>query len=458
MHRAGIAAVVAVLALAGAAMGQTRFDISAERARLAQDTGRIEEALKLFDEAESAAPGRAAELAPDRAWAYMRLGNLAIAAKDMKLADELFSRSFEIDPQFVESYSPQWVFARLTGINDAMSEASRQQRHSDWEALVEQVKWVLELAPDNLRAHFQLGLLYEYQNRGEDAKDEYATVIGGREGLANQSLESMREEARKAVYGMRFIMDLNTPVYPAWRKAEPGPWQVYRRGPFVIQHHNEALAKRIAAVLEYSLAQPVLGGVLTRNDPFPSECKVQVYPDENSYKRAGTQMWAGGQSKFMVLDGKLQSATIQLYQTATELLESAAPHELTHVRLVASAHFYEGLPLWLQEGMASTAESQVKRTATVRALVEARNADRMIPIEDLMKMTTYPEGQQAVDVYYGESLAVVEGLVARHGKERFWRFVAALEREDQTGALMTVYRLKPIEAENLVLEWIDSQK
>ena len=333
-------------------------------------------------------------VAPDRAWAYMRLGNLAIAAKDMKLADELFSRSFEIDPEFLESYSPQWVFARLTGINDAMSEASRQHRHSDWEALVEQVKWVLELAPDNLRAHFQLGLLYEYQNRGEDAKDEYATVIGGREGLANQSLESMREEARKAVYGMRFIMDLNTPVYPAWRKAEPGPWQVYRRGPFVIQHHNEALGKthrggarrqpRAAGPRRRPHAQrPVSLGVQGAGLPGREQLQARGHADVGG----GTEQVHGARR------GNSRARRFNCTRRRRSSWRARRLyHELAHVRLVASAHFYEGLPLWLQEGMASTAESQVKRTATVRALVEARNADRMIPIEDLDEDDDVPRG------------------------------------------------------------------
>jgi hypothetical protein len=143
---------------------------------------------------------------------------------------------------------------------------------------------------------------------------------------------------------------------------------------------------------------------------------------------------------------------MNLFQTTPDLTESAVPHELAHVRLAASRHFFETMPLWLQEGIAESTESWFKRALMARGLMAAREAGTLISLEELFQMREYPK-DKASDIFYGESLAAVESLVKKGGKEQFWRFMAALEDKGASMALGEVYGLTPVNVEDMVLEW-----
>ncbi len=149
--------------------------------------------------------------------------------------------------------------------------------------------------------------------------------------------------------------------------------------------------------------------------------------------------------------------SIQLYQTAPELTESALPHELTHVRLAASPHFHEGLPLWLQEGVATSAESEQSRASKARKFLKAVAAGEAIPVTEVFAAKTYPAGD-ASDVFYAESLGIVESLVAEYGTRRFWDFADALAGGDQEAALASVYGLTPDGLARLLARWGAARK
>ncbi|MCD6404552.1 MAG: hypothetical protein J7M19_01850 [Planctomycetes bacterium] len=444
--------LVILLVAAGAARVEAASRSILDNARLALDTGNPSEAASLFERALAAAPSYAEALAPERAWTYIKLGNEALKTEDLAAAEDYYSLASAIYPPYRDMFMPQWAFVKLRRVNEALRAASKDNAKTDWKALTREIRWIIHVNPDHRQAHFTLGILYEWQHKSQAARNCYINVIGGLPPGRDKSIAALREAAKKAASHRHYTFDLR-PVFPPWRLSDPGPFQTYAQGPFIIHHHNEALARRLAEVFEYYLSRPALNGVLEANGPFPKECDVYVFRDEKAFQDSGGQeVWAGGQAKFHYMDGVLLSVKIQLFQTAPELTNSAAPHELAHVRLLAASPFVEGLPLWLQEGVATSTEPRNKKEMLAKALARARDAGTMMPFEKLMAAATYPKDVPN-DVYYAESVATVESLVGHYGAERFWKFVKAIETVGQERALVAVYDLTDTDVENLILEW-----
>jgi len=450
---AACAAAGALLFLAAPALAQATFESVFEEGQLALDTGRYTQAADLFERAAAMEPGRLDEIAPDRAWAYVRLANHSLSRRGFKEAERYFTLAAAIYPKFREVFLPEWQYVRLYELNQKLEEGMRYPRATDWRQLEDEARWVVDADPRDVQAHFALGVIYEAERKREKAKTEYLTVLGARAPQGNRSTEVLRQAAQKALPNKEYVFDLK-PVYPPWREVDPGPFQTLRRAPFVIYHHNRGLAARVAAVIEYDLGLPVLGGVLPAKGPLPEQVNVYVFANNEEFsKYASQEKWAGAESTFTLLDDKIVAASMRFFQTSTGLTESAVPHELAHVRLVASAHFYEGLPLWVQEGVATSTESSDKKGAARETLARARDNGTLISFTELVAATSYPSGAVS-DLYYGESLAAVEMLVSRYGKDKFWDFVSGLKDGDQVETLKRVYRLTPVQVEDLVIEWI----
>jgi len=453
----GPVAVAALVLVAAAARAETDFDSLAKDGRLALDTGRVASAVKYFEQASAVEPARVAEIAPDRCWAYIRLGNDALMRKDRDSANSCYTLAYDLYPPFAKTFSRQWVFVRAYYVNEALVEAGRNPKRAPWPRINDMLRWCLKFDPTNPQIRYLYGSAQNLQNKPAEAKHAFLAVLGDSAPRSNSSLKALSDAAMRRVSGMSFSIDMR-PTNPLWEKSDPGPWQTLKSGPFTIHHHNAALAERIAAVMEYDLTQPILSGALTYHDPFPDECNVYIYPNRQAFKKSGeTEKWAAGTSKFSFVDGKLQSASIQFFQTAPDLTESAVPHELAHVRLVASAHFAGGLPLWLQEGVATSAQSEFSKVNMARTLIEGRDNNHLISVVDLVNTEEYPEGDES-DLYYGESLAIVESLVSRYGKDNFWRFVSILQHDDQVNALKRAYGMSPVRLEDLVLKWIEDHQ
>ncbi len=444
--------LVVLLVAAGTARAEATSRSMLDNARLALDTGNLNEAASLFERVLAAAPSYAEALASERAWTYIRLGNEALRTEDLAAAEDYYSLASAIYPPYRGIFMPQWTFVKLRRVNEALRAAAEDNAKTDWKALTREIRWIIRINPDNLQARFTLGILYEWQHKSQAARDCYIRVLGQPPLGRDKSLAALREAAKKIASHKHYTFNLR-PVFPPWRLSDPGPFQVYRQGPFIIHHHNKALARRLADVLEYYLSRPALNGVLEANGPFPKECDVYVFPDEKTFQESGGQeIWAGGQAKFHYMDGVLLSVKIQLFQTAPDLTNGAAPHELAHVRLLAVSPFVEGLPLWLQEGVATSTEPRTKKDMLAKALARANDAGALMPFKDLMGAETYPKDVPN-DIYYAESVAVVESLVERYGAKQFWQFVKAIETVGQEKALAKVYGLTGTDVENLILEW-----
>jgi hypothetical protein len=445
-------ALIAVCLAAIAAAPPDTFEEVVSQGQLCLDTGRLDEAASLFERAAALAPDRLEEIASDRAWVYVRMGNDALIHDDVKSADRSFSLAAAIYPEFKSVFREQWVYSVLSQANDALRYASEHKRQADWKSIEKDFRWAISMSPGEADAHYGLGNLYLFQGKNDLAKREFMAALGGKPVPANRSTSSLRDEVARGLAGRQYSFTLR-PIYPPRAQSDPGPYEVFRQGPFIIHHHNAELARRVADVLQYDLTLPVLDGVITANDPFPDECNVYIFRNEEEFQATGgKEIWAGGQSKLTMRDGKLVSATMHLVQTTPELTESSAPHELTHVRTAAAGLPFDGIPLWIPEGIASSAESPYKKSIMATTLEKMREQGKLVSLLELFAMREYPKDRTS-DIFYGESLAVVESLVDKYGKNPFRTFLNRLRVKDSAEAIREVYGLSAVDMEDMVLEW-----
>ncbi len=453
MRRVFVAAALTVALLTTAAaqgtMGQTLRE-----ARLQLDIGRPAAAVELYERAIAMRAASAERLAAERAWAWLVLGNHAIRDGDYAQAEAAYGMASAVYPDFKHIFAPQWVYVTLRRVNSEMSDAIAGSGETDWESLESSLDWALRTTPDNPYASYKLAVLHDLRGRNDKARHFYGTVLDSTE--PDEPLADLRRRAQRRMRGLQQSFDLR-PIYPPWRESSESI-QTLSRGPFIINHYNRDLAERVAAVLEYHLSQPGLGGVLSAGGPFPEICNVFIFADEKSYAESGGQeIWAGASARMLVQEDRLAGAQIHFYQTAAELTESAVPHELAHVRLLAAAPYIEGLPLWLQEGVATSQESEQKKYILARALERAHAAGDLPGFADVLGTTGYP-GEGRRDVFYAQCVAAVESLVEQYGRERFWRFVEATREIDQQEALRMVYGLSPGQVDALIADWYVSRR
>lgn len=95
------------------------------------------------------------------------------------------------------------------------------------------------------------------------------------------------------------------------------------------------------------------------------------------------------------------------------------PHELTHLifRDIAGK---STIPLWLNEGLANY---EASLTSFSNEMLR-KNIQRgtHILLGDLLRMTRYPEGKEARELFYAQSEKMVEFLITQCGREKFRKF------------------------------------
>lgn len=141
--------------------------------------------------------------------------------------------------------------------------------------------------------------------------------------------------------------------------------------------------------------------------------RILVYGSQADFQTAsppGGHEWAGGRA--FVREG------VVLIAAGPNNLDYAlrtVPHELSHVVVYqATKNPYGGLPTWLDEGLAMTAEGNLPASYG-RALRAAIAADRLISVWSLS--SSFPTDARLAELSYAQSESVVSFIVERYGRE-----------------------------------------
>lgn len=179
------------------------------------------------------------------------------------------------------------------------------------------------------------------------------------------------------------------------------------------------------------------------NQAWKPKCDLVLHSTAASYLAATGQ--PGDRSVASALiraeRGKVNQRRIDVRAYNPRWLEHL-PHELTHI-MVNGWSSNPQLPRWIDEGMALTADSPGKRAGHLRDLTSALRTGSVLRMNALMTLEEYP-ADCSINAFYGQSLSVVELLVARGGHEKFTNFARMAPQTGYDDALRKTYGIRDI--------------
>lgn len=448
------AVAVAVLGALGAQAPVGPFDKTAAHAQLALDTNRLERAIGLYERASFMAPERVDEISLDWGWAYVRKAHYSLLGRCFERGEAELRLAVETHPALGELVKAMWTYLRVETCSDMVGRVQMEGDGADWASVVDYMEETRQLVGDGPAVGYWLGVALHQAGRTEAARRQYLAVVGPADRTLTD-LSALSQAARQVAEKNRPRPGM--PIHPVWRKVDPGEFKVVEIRPFTVHHRNEEVAKRTVQALRYYRSQKILGGLIRPNDRLPRECHIYIHPSRKDMLRIpGMPKWADGGAIMLMVGGKTPKAAIHLFQNQPMEFENSVAHELAHVRVASNLNAHPGIPTWVQEGVATSVEMGLEREAALRILEFAREKGYFIPVKVMMVLPRAPD--QAVYLYYAESLAMVESLVERFGRTAFWKLVRLSGTMPQERALASAFKITPVELENMVLEWIDDQR
>ncbi|MDP8212673.1 MAG: peptidase MA family metallohydrolase [Candidatus Zapsychrus exili] len=205
-----------------------------------------------------------------------------------------------------------------------------------------------------------------------------------------------------------------------------GVWKEYKKRHFII-YYKEAPEEFVYAVEEaaeeyYDEISKNLGFVRYKGWTWDERAKIYIYNDADDYKKAATRApWSHGLAF-------AKSKTIRTFPAAHGFFDSVLPHELGHIIFREFVGFKAEAPQWFEEGIAMYQE-KARRWGAHKAVKEAIDDERFIPLDELTNLKLYRKTDQAtINLFYAESASIVNYMINDLGKLKFVRFCRALEK------------------------------
>lgn len=216
-----------------------------------------------------------------------------------------------------------------------------------------------------------------------------------------------------------------------WRYEDPRyEWDELARGDVVVRYYDsESVAAALA--VEGLDAVEEMTALLGITVDFP--LKVYVWRSEEEAQGVQRVRSEGFDEQVITGGVRVLADLVHIYKPDAWVIR----HELTHVLTkIAGESAIGDLPSWLDEGTATIAEGDWLRRRG-GALQRAIDNDVVLPVRGMASNSNIP-GQ--VDIFYGQSAAIVTFLIDSYGADQF----AALFAEMKSGstienALTAVY-------------------
>lgn len=148
---------------------------------------------------------------------------------------------------------------------------------------------------------------------------------------------------------------------------------------------------------------------------------IYLYADKEEYlKNTAQPAWSGGCADY-------QKRSISGFRQANTFLFSVLPHEISHMVFREFVGFNPNIPAWLDEGVASFIETHKNRTYKRTISLAAKNGN-LWDLEELSNLKVHEmTGRDKVDLYYAQSVALVDFLIEKFGKAKFSQFCLSLK-------------------------------
>ena len=149
-----------------------------------------------------------------------------------------------------------------------------------------------------------------------------------------------------------------------------------------------------------------------------------------------------GSSLVKVAQGEITNRQIDLLGGRADFLSAALPHELTHV-VLKDRFPNEGLPRWVDEGIAILADTEAKQGRHLHDLQQGIANHTLFDTPSLVALEDYP-GSDRMGVFYGQSVSLVKFLVAEKDPVQFVEFIQRAGAKGYDAALRECYGLDDV--------------
>lgn len=153
---------------------------------------------------------------------------------------------------------------------------------------------------------------------------------------------------------------------------------------------------------------------------WDKRASIFIYDDVDAYQAdTGQPSWSSGCVS-------VRDKIIKTYPLARGFFDTLLPHELGHIIFRELVGFdNRNIPLWLDEGVASYQE-KTKRFTAKSYIRKAISENRFIPLGELTNINLATEDKDTIDLFYFESVALVDYLIIQFGKICFVNFCRGL--------------------------------
>ncbi len=238
-----------------------------------------------------------------------------------------------------------------------------------------------------------------------------------------------------------FLAILFFPLGGICAEVDSALWQTEKSQHFIIYYQQDStgFVKELVNRAEnyYNSIVDELG--FRRFDfwSWENRAKIYLYQDNASYiKDTQRAAWSGA----MV---SIKTRTIKTYIGQSIFFDSILPHEMTHIIFREFIGGRNDLPLWLDEGIASSQEKSnlASRMTTAKDIINQNNYlkfDNLFVVKDYILIVP--------NIFYAESASIIVFLIREYGNEKFLDFCRRLrDKEPWKQALLETYRFSNFE-------------
>ena len=350
-------------------------------------------------------------------------------------ASELYDKANRLAPEPQKECQDRWAYCQLARIVDQIN--TQPENQQDWAAIRKELQSVMPLLP---RKDFVRSLLAMANRHGETtimASSSAEPVIRANEPDRVEPKETNLLAGLAARIGLGCSED--SAKRSLWQRFRSGPWHVLETSNFRVHATDENFAGQVADIAESTrieLYRTWYGHVPETN--WSPKCDIFIHDSAEQYARITHQGQASpGHSQTGVDRGRITSRRIDLRRDGPDLIHAILPHEATHV-VLADRFNAKPMPRWADEGMAVLTEPAEKKQAHLKNLGDLSQRTRLFTARQLMTMNDYPSGNQW-QMFYAESVSLVEYLVNRNGPTKFIEFMEGSLASGYEGELKRVY-------------------
>ncbi len=412
------------------------------------DVGKYSDVLKLLDDIVEHNPYLTDTAGVMAADAHYGLGEDALVQSDYKRAAVCAEKAMRVHAKKTDVYMNLYLCAQTNRAVIALNKGNFREFRTVVELLSRD-------APQRLETFFFQGLLAERNGNGSQALRMYQKMLPAfhKNGAVQDLLPVAREKATKLFQKKRIksIRAFTKNVVPAGDKVRR-----QETAHFIINGYNRKYIERVGMAAEFHLKNIVER--FTTSVPgklFSDKITIHLFPDKKTYLKNGTPgEWSSGVTKVLLSPGRKQTFTIESFHGSSRFMQTILPHELGHAVLY-SITAGKRIPLFLHEGVAVSAEPELRHRYLRHLLRQYAAVDDLISAETLLALKKYTPNPGR---FYAQSYAVFDLCKKAYGERELMKRITSLSPNPAQKEILHITGMKSFEAlDKALVNWALSE-